>query len=1390
LFSQTLCIMERMNMFGFLFGARRGQQSLMDRKQLCIFLLGLAASLSMSLSAQAQETWTWLGGTADVEAASNWSPSTPGALAGPPGVSAGNQFGRIASFGATGSTVLTQAGPNYWLEQFIFQPGAQAYTYTATDAAAYLSFAPSSTAVDINAIDNRSTSLQIFNFPSTGTGLGYDGYIKTTAGGGDVVVNGPVAVSDGSNTAARFSGATGSGNVYFNVDTSVHPNGNVSGGAWATGGASGAYNCTRNRFFTDGLSGRVYLGDIGTAYRGTFYLNSTGGGAVRLTHNNSLGDPGAYGGGGTSSTAVVIQGGNFETAPTTAYHTTLELANNINVRRAVMHLGPRAGATIGNRPHISNVSGNNTLTVGADWNTHGLNSFTAGFISGNWNIESQAGLLTLAGGDGGGIIYNTAPVNVDLQLMGAGNGQIDAPISKWQSNPTLRIVKKGTGTWTLTNSNMAPLGNPNFDGNVVVEQGTLALSGAGSFADSPSIDIRSGAFLNVTGVGGYTLNSLNLAVKGAGTITGNLTAGFGNTIAPGDSGTGTFNVAGELNLTGGALTYELTNNPAGANDKIAVVGNLNLSGSTTLNVLPLNGNLGSGTYNLMSYTGSLTGDATNLMLTGTPASARQTFALNSSTPNQINLVVTGSVANLTWVGGNNANAWDNGVTLNNWSGHADNHFYDGDKVTFATSGTATPNIVGTVAPGQVDFTNGLGKNYTLSGGTMNVASHLTLSGAGDVTFANDTTTVAGNTTLSGSGTVNISSATSFSTTGSFAVTGSSNVNLTSGAFNVPSVALSGESFAVNRSDDMVGLTALASSFSGTGSFVKKNSNTVEISGNNSGFTGTMVVEAGTLATRSTTALANSVTVQSGATLDLGSTNTTAAVPGGGTAAITISGSGVAGLGALTATTAGPTTFGNNPHIGALTLAGNSTIRIKSPAASPSGADQTPRVVLWVDGPVTGNGNTLTAIVDNSIGGGTEMDFINNGVTNIGNLNLSGGGAFYIGGTTDLGATGMITLGDAVLNGDPTDNTVGRLGIYGNQSASGSLVSVTKPISVTSTGGGIELYRQITGSYTVGSTIAMGGNLNIDLHNGNSNTTNHLVLSGAMSGAGNLDVHLVANATASRLGKIDLNSNSITYAGTTTIGGGGGLGGAAAANDRITLNVNGNHTGGGDYTVHGAATLGGTGSTASNVVVNIGGTINPGAGPGTLAEANSGVGTLTVGGATFSTDLVTPGGLLIEYDGAADILDKLVVTGALDITNAVVDFDNLGTGVLNGSPKVFASYGSLTGAVFANILDLPTDYTIDYNYLGTKQIALVGGPAVVTGDYNSDGKVDAADYVVWRKNPGAFPPDAYQVWRANFSIPPGAGAGAGLDGGAVPEPGTWVLMICVLIGAISSRRRSH
>jgi hypothetical protein len=84
-----------------------------------------------------------------------------------------------------------------------------------------------------------------------------------------------------------------------------------------------------------------------------------------------------------------------------------------------------------------------------------------------------------------------------------------------------------------------------------------------------------------------------------------------------------------------------------------------------------------------------------------------------------------------------------------------------------------------------------------------------------------------------------------------------------------------------------------------------------------------------------------------------------------------------------------------------------------------------------------------------------------------------------------------------------------------------------------------------------------------------------------------------------------------------------------------------------------------------------------------------------------------------------------------------------------------------------------------------------------GDFNEDGKVDAADYVVWRKlgnnvlpndNGVATSAERFNLWRANFGEMAGGGGGTG--SGAIPEPGSLVLMITAggLMSAIRPRRR--
>jgi hypothetical protein len=86
------------------------------------------------------------------------------------------------------------------------------------------------------------------------------------------------------------------------------------------------------------------------------------------------------------------------------------------------------------------------------------------------------------------------------------------------------------------------------------------------------------------------------------------------------------------------------------------------------------------------------------------------------------------------------------------------------------------------------------------------------------------------------------------------------------------------------------------------------------------------------------------------------------------------------------------------------------------------------------------------------------------------------------------------------------------------------------------------------------------------------------------------------------------------------------------------------------------------------------------------------------------------------------------------------------------------------------------------------ITPVGPPSVggLPGDYNGDGKVDAADYVVWRKNPAGFggDPAGYNTWRTNFGRTSGSGSGVGSS--AVPEPGTAALLILSFV-AFAGRR---
>jgi autotransporter-associated beta strand protein len=113
---------------------------------------------------------------------------------------------------------------------------------------------------------------------------------------------------------------------------------------------------------------------------------------------------------------------------------------------------------------------------------------------------------------------------------------------------------------------------------------------------------------------------------------------------------------------------------------------------------------------------------------------------------------------------------------------------------------------------------------------------------------------------------------------------------------------------------------------------------------------------------------------------------------------------------------------------------------------------------------------------------------------------------------------------------------------------------------------------------------------------------------------------------------------------------------------------------------------------------------------------------------------------------------------------------------NYVPQAPGTYGA-SGSGAANILD---EY---FAGPGILTVASVGA----AGDFNEDGIVDAADYVVWRKglDPSAGAPAGYAEFVENFGDNP---AGSGGSNQAVPEPGTLLIAMAGVLLACASRRR--
>jgi hypothetical protein len=212
---------------------------------------------------------------------------------------------------------------------------------------------------------------------------------------------------------------------------------------------------------------------------------------------------------------------------------------------------------------------------------------------------------------------------------------------------------------------------------------------------------------------------------------------------------------------------------------------------------------------------------------------------------------------------------------------------------------------------------------------------------------------------------------------------------------------------------------------------------------------------------------------------------------------------------------------------------------------------------------------------------------------------------------------------------------------------------------------------------------------------------------------------------------------------------------------------------------------------------------------------SGIGAMTKGGSPF----VFQSGSLVELVYAQDLSDPAsIVTdvgrGAGTPGNLAVDpFSD--PAWHNAAVIATGSFGNTRPASTTN-LDTPPDVTKG-NVLATKTAPyFMAAAATVTtvvrdglyaplvGDYNLNGTVDVADYVVWRRTltqmvtpssgadgngNGTIDSADYDVWRSHFGQPAGSGAGL-FEVAAVPEPATLALLILAGVCFYPRRRRAR
>ncbi|WP_261342740.1 hypothetical protein [Posidoniimonas polymericola] len=172
----------------------------------------------------------------------------------------------------------------------------------------------------------------------------------------------------------------------------------------------------------------------------------------------------------------------------------------------------------------------------------------------------------------------------------------------------------------------------------------------------------------------------------------------------------------------------------------------------------------------------------------------------------------------------------------------------------------------------------------------------------------------------------------------------------------------------------------------------------------------------------------------------------------------------------------------------------------------------------------------------------------------------------------------------------------------------------------------------------------------------------------------------------------------------------------------------------------------------------------------IGRQGTGLLTITEGG------MASVGGTLtIDENGGDDSHVNLATGGMLALFGeadaSIVAF----LGLVNGTDSIrywddaLGDWSLITNAVDGD--DYSLEYLTEGELAGYTLLTVGEAPAGLAGDFNGDGVVDAADYVVWRDGLGAtYSQPDYDLWRSNYGATTPVAEGA-----TVPEPAAWLLL---------------